>query len=315
MKIEDVLDLKDFNFLDDLFGSCDEKINLIKKKFNVEVVVRQNFLKILGFEKDVVVAKKVILYILDSLKKGETITKQNVEFILNCVEKGQFFVLSGSFKKQICKNFKNKPILTQTVSQKKYSELIDENLIVFGVGPAGTGKTYIAVAKAVAFLKEKIVEKIVLTRPVVEAGERLGFLPGDLQNKIDPYLRPLYDVIEEILGVEGLNRLIERKKIEIVPLAYMRGRTLSNSFIILDEAQNTTVKQMKMFLTRFGYGSKMIITGDVTQVDLQVSEKSGLLNAINILKEIDLIKIFNFEKKDIVRHELVQKIVKAYEKT
>ena len=313
MFMEDSVDLSDVDCIGELFGSYDENINLLKEKCSVKFVIRQDKLKIVGEENNVYIAKKVVEYILKSLEKGEILTKQNVGFVLDCVKNGRSFVLSNSLKEQICTTFKKKPIYTKTFSQKKYCDLINNFYITFGVGPAGTGKTYIAVAKAVAFFKEKRVEKIVLTRPIVEAGERLGFLPGDFQSKIDPYLRPLYDIMEEIIGLENLNKYLERKKIEIVPLAYMRGRTLSNSFIILDEAQNTTSTQMKMFLTRLGESSKMVITGDCTQIDLNNRKDSGLLNAIKILKEIKEIAIYNFELKDVVRHELVQKIIKAYE--
>lgn len=311
--MEEIISLSNVNFVRDLFGSYDENINFLKKKCFVDIVVRDDKLKITGEEKNVYVAKNVIEYILKSLGKGDILNKQNIDFILECVESGRSFVLSENFKEQICLNFKNKPIFTKTFTQKEYSDLIENSAITFGVGPAGTGKTYIAVAKAVSCFKEKQIDKIVLTRPVVEAGERLGFLPGDLQSKIDPYLRPLYDIMEEIIGMDHLSKYIERKKIEIVPLAYMRGRTLSKSFIILDEAQNTTKTQMKMFLTRLGNGSKMVITGDLTQVDLLNKKESGLLDATTVLKNIEEIAICNFSEKDIVRHELVRKILKAYE--
>lgn len=311
--MEEIISLSNVNFVRDLFGSYDENINFLKKKCFVDIVVRDDKLKITGEEKNVYVAKNVIEYVLKSLEKGDILNKQNIDFILECVENGRSFVLSENFKEQICLNFKNKPIFTKTFVQKEYSDLIENFAITFGVGPAGTGKTYIAVAKAVSCFKEKQIDKIVLTRPVVEAGERLGFLPGDLQSKIDPYLRPLYDIMEEIIGIDHLSKYIERKKIEIVPLAYMRGRTLSKSFIILDEAQNTTKTQMKMFLTRLGNGSKMVITGDLTQVDLLNKKESGLLDATTVLKNIEEIAICNFSEKDIVRHELVRKILKAYE--
>lgn len=310
--MEDLIDLSNFKFVKELFGDYDENINFLKKECFVDVVIRQDKLKILGEENNVFIAKKVIEYILKSLKEGKEITKKNIEFVLDCVKNGKANLISNSFKEQICITFKKKPIFTKTNTQNIYSKAIENNTITFGVGIAGTGKTYIAVAKAVAAFKLKDVEKIVLTRPVVEAGESLGFLPGDFQSKIDPYLRPLYDIIEEIIGVENLNKYLERKKIEIVPLAYMRGRTLSNSFIILDEAQNTTATQMKMFLTRLGNGSKMVITGDITQVDLKDGVNSGLKKAINILDDVKDIGIVNFNESDVVRHELVQKIIEAY---
>ena len=311
--MEEILDIFDVSYVGDLFGNCDENINLIKKRCCVDIVIRENKLKIKGDEKQIYFAKKIIEYILENLKKGEILNKQNIEFIIDCFENGNFYVLSSSFKKKICITYQKKPVFTKTFAQKKYFDLIKNNTITFGIGPAGTGKTYIAVANAVSFFKEKEIEKIVLTRPVVEAGERLGFLPGDLQSKIDPYLRPLYDIMEEIIGIETLNKYLDRKKIEIVPLAYMRGRTLNRSFIILDEAQNTTAMQMKMFLTRLGNCSKMVITGDITQIDLDSKKECGLLSAMAILKNIEGIEIFEFEKKDVVRHEIVQKIIEAYE--
>ena len=310
--MEDLIDLASFKFVKDLFGNYDENINFLKEKCFVDVVIRQDKLKIIGEEKNVFFAKKVIEYILKNLKEGEEITKKNIEFILDCFKNGKTNLISNNFKEQICINFKKKPIFTKTNAQNIYCEMIEKNTITFGVGVAGTGKTYIAVAKAVAAFKLNVVEKIVLTRPVVEAGERLGFLPGDFQSKIDPYLRPLYDIMEEIIGVESLSKFLERKKIEIVPLAYMRGRTLSNSFIILDEAQNTTATQMKMFLTRLGNCSKMVITGDITQVDLKAGVGSGLKDAVKILKTVKDIAIVNFKESDVVRHELVQKIIEAY---
>ncbi len=310
--MEDLIDLSNFKFVKELFGDYDENINFLKRECFVDVVIRQDKLKILGEENNVFIAKKVIEYILKSLKEENVITKKNIEFALNCIKNGKDILISNSFKEQICITFKKKPIFTKTNTQNIYSKTIEKNTITFGVGIAGTGKTYIAVAKAVAAFKLKDVEKIVLTRPVVEAGESLGFLPGDFQSKIDPYLRPLYDIIEEIIGVESLNKFLERKKIEIVPLAYMRGRTLSNSFIILDEAQNTTATQMKMFLTRLGNGSKMVITGDITQVDLKDGVNSGLKKAINIFNDVKDIGIVNFNESDVVRHELVQKIIEAY---
>lgn len=311
--VQECINLDGINFVDGLFGSYDENINLLQERYCVNIVVRGGKLKIFGEEKGVFLAKKAVEYILTSLKRGEILTKQNVEYILNCNGGEQLSLPADSFKEQICVNFKNKPILTKTLAQKIYLNLIEKNTITFAVGPAGTGKTYIAVAKAINAFKNKLVDKIILTRPVVEAGENLGFLPGDFQSKIDPYLRPLYDIIEQIIGIDSFNKYLERRKIEIVPLAYMRGRTLGESFIILDEAQNTTFTQMKMFLTRFGSGSKMVVTGDVTQIDLADRSKSGLLDAINVLNGVESIAIINFENKDIVRHEIVQKIIRAYE--
>ena len=310
--MEEIINLDNEKRIDCLFGNYDENIVLLQKKCCVSFVLRENKLKISGDENNVRIAKNVVEHILKSLSKGEVLTKQNIEFIIENIKENKNMLID-SFKDKVCTDFKNRLIYTKTFTQKLYSNAIDENTITFGVGMAGTGKTYIAVAKAVNYLKEKIIERIVITRPVVEAGESLGFLPGDLQTKIDPYLRPIYDVMEEIIGLEKLNKYLERKKIEIVPLAYMRGRTLSGSFIILDEAQNTTSIQMKMFLTRLGNKSKMVVTGDVTQIDLVDEKKSGLLKAITILQNIENIVIVNFSRKDVVRHELVQKIVKAYE--
>ncbi len=310
--MEEVIDLENINFVDELFGDYDKNIILLKKECLVDVIVRGNKLKITGEKENILIAKKVIEYILKNSSKGDFLTVQNVQFIIDCAKRNELDKILESFKEQICINFKKKPIFTKTFAQKQYLNLIRDNIVTFGVGLAGTGKTYIAVAKAVSDFKEKLVEKIVLTRPVVEAGESLGFLPGDFQSKIDPYLRPLYDIMEDIIGLENLNKFLERKKIEIVPLAYMRGRTLSNSFIILDEAQNTTSTQMKMFLTRLGTGSKMVITGDVTQIDLVDANKSGLLKAVKLLDKVKDVAIIKFEKKDIVRHELVQKIIDAY---
>ncbi len=310
--MEEIINLDDEVNVECLFGNYDENIALLQKKCYVTFVLRENKLKISGDENNVMIAKNVVKHILKSLSKGEVLTKQSIEVVVDYVKENKMDMLK-SFKKEVCTDFKNRPIYTKTFTQKLYFDIIDENTITFGVGMAGTGKTYIAVAKAVSFLKEKNVDRIVITRPVVEAGESLGFLPGDFQTKIDPYLRPLYDIMEEIIGIDKLNRYLERKKIEIVPLAYMRGRTLSSSFIILDEAQNTTSNQMKMFLTRLGNGSKMVITGDVTQIDLVDEKKSGLLHAITILKNIKNIGIVNFSRKDVVRHELVQNIIKAYE--
>ena len=314
LNMEKIIDLDSVQHVDYLFGNYDENIKLLEKKCFVKIVIRNGNLKLNGEEENLNFAEKVINQLLKLLNENKIlINKQNIEFILDSLKKENLNFNLKDYNTQICLNFKKKPILTKTLTQKQYSDFVDENSITFAIGIAGTGKTYIAVAKAVCAFKEKKVEKIVLTRPVVEAGERLGFLPGDFQSKIDPYLRPLYDIMEEIVGVESLNKLLERKKIEILPLAYMRGRTLSNSFIILDEAQNTTSTQMKMFLTRLGSGSKMVITGDVTQIDLENKKESGLLKAVEILKNIKDIAIVSFSKKDVVRHKLVQQIIKAYE--
>lgn len=312
--MEKIIALDDVKNVDYLFGNYDENIKFLEKQCLVKIVVRNGNLKLTGEEKNLNFAKKAIMQLLKLLSENKIlINQQNIELVLNSLKKEDLNFNLKDYDTKICLNFKKKPIVTKTLTQKQYSNFVDENSITFAIGIAGTGKTYIAVAKAVCAFKEKLIEKIVLTRPVVEAGERLGFLPGDFQSKIDPYLRPLYDIIEEIIGAENLNKYLERKKIEILPLAYMRGRTLTNSFIILDEAQNTTSTQMKMFLTRLGNGSKMVVTGDVTQIDLENKKESGLLKAVKILKNIKDIAIVSFSKKDVVRHKLVQQIIKAYE--
>ncbi|MBP7344395.1 MAG: PhoH family protein, partial [Clostridia bacterium] len=258
-------------------------------------------------------AEKLIGMLIDMAQSGEDINKQNIVYLADLITHGKDEILdlpSG----YICLNASGAPIKAKTLGQKKYTEAIQKNGITFGVGPAGTGKTFLAVACAVTAFRAKSVKRIILTRPAVEAGEKLGFLPGDLQSKIDPYLRPLYDALFELMGPDNVARNKEKGLIEIIPLAYMRGRTLDDAFIILDEAQNTTLEQMKMFLTRMGFGSKMVINGDITQIDLPRDKKSGLINAINILKNIEDISIVNLTYKDVVRHELVQKIINAYER-
>ena len=248
------------------------------------------------------------------ISKGESITNQNVRYVLSLVNEGNEDKLNTMTGDSICITSKGRPVKPKTLGQKKYCEAIRNNTITFGIGPAGTGKTYLAVALAVTAFRAKEVNKIILTRPAVEAGEKLGFLPGDLQSKVDPYLRPLYDALFDMLGAENFQRCQERGAIEVAPLAYMRGRTLDDSFIILDEAQNTTPEQMKMFLTRLGFGSKMVITGDISQIDLPTGKKSGLKKVLKILKGIDDIAMCTFNQKDVVRHKLVQDIVNAYEK-
>jgi len=247
-------------------------------------------------------------------KKGEPLTEQNVSYAVSLVNEGNEDKLSSMASDTICITSKGRPVKPKTLGQKKYCTAIEENTITFGIGPAGTGKTYLAVAKAVTAFRSKEVNKIILTRPAVEAGESLGFLPGDLQSKVDPYLRPLYDALFDMLGAENFQKCQERGSIEVAPLAYMRGRTLDDSFIILDEAQNTTPEQMKMFLTRLGFHSKMVVTGDITQIDLPSGKKSGLKKVMRILKNVDDIAMCRFTQKDVVRHKLVQDIIKAYEK-
>lgn len=297
-----------------LFGSFDENIRQIEQEYHVQVVSRGSDLKISGEADAVAKATRAINGLLTLINKGETLSEQNVRYVLSLVREGAEDKLSGLCGDCVCITAKGKPVKPKTLGQKKYVEAIRQNTITLGAGPAGTGKTYLAVAMAVTAFRAKEVNRIILTRPAVEAGEKLGFLPGDLQQKVDPYLRPLYDALFDMLGAEAFARYQERGSIEVAPLAYMRGRTLDDSFIILDEAQNTTKEQMKMFLTRLGFNSKMVVTGDVTQIDLPDGKKSGLLEAMKILKNIPDISVCRFTEKDVVRHKLVQEIIKAYEK-
>ena len=297
-----------------LFGSFDENIKLIEKEFQVRVISRGSEIKIQGDEEYVDKAKRAINSLLTLINKGETLTEQNVRYVISLVKDGNDDKLVSMAGDCICISAKGKPIKAKTLGQKKYIEAIKENTVVIGVSPAGTGKTYLAVAMAVSAFRAKQVNRIILTRPAVEAGEKLGFLPGDLQQKVDPYLRPLYDALFDMLGAESFQKYQERGNIEVAPLAYMRGRTLDDIFIILDEAQNTTPEQMKMFLTRLGFGSKIVVTGDVTQIDLPDGKKSGLVEVIKILKNVDDIQTVKFSEKDVVRHKLVQDIIKAYDK-
>ena len=297
-----------------LFGSFDENIRQIEQEFRVKVLSRGSDLKISGEADDVQKAVRAVNGLLMLINKGEALSDQNVRYVLSLVNEGTEDKLSGLIGDCICMTAKGKPVKPKTLGQKKYVEAIRQNTITLGAGPAGTGKTYLAVAMAVTAFRAKEVNRIILTRPAVEAGEKLGFLPGDLQQKVDPYLRPLYDALFDMLGAEAFPRYQERGSIEVAPLAYMRGRTLDDSFIILDEAQNTTKEQMKMFLTRLGFNSKMVVTGDITQIDLPDGKKSGLLQAMKILKDIPDISICRFTEKDVVRHKLVQDIIKAYEK-
>ncbi len=298
-----------------LFGSFDENIKMIENEFSVGVVSRGSELKVTGEAENVSKASKAIAGLLTLINKGETLTEQNVRYVMSLVGEGNEDKLESMSSDCVCISSKGKPIKPKTLGQKRYVQAIRDNTIVFGVGPAGTGKTYLAVAMAVTAFRQKQINRIILTRPAVEAGEKLGFLPGDLQQKVDPYLRPLYDALFDMLGAESFQKYQERGSIEVAPLAYMRGRTLDDSFIILDEAQNTTREQMKMFLTRLGFNSKMVITGDVTQVDLPDGKKSGLVEVIKILKNIDDIDTVRFNEKDVVRHRLVQDIVRAYERS
>lgn len=297
-----------------LFGSFDENIRLIESEFSVTVLNRGSDLKISGEAENVAKATTAIERLLALINKGEALSDQNVRYVISLVKDGEEDKLMSLSGDCVCITSKGKPVKPKTLGQKKYVEAIRKNTIVFGAGPAGTGKTYLAVAMAVTAFRAKEVNRIILTRPAVEAGEKLGFLPGDLQQKVDPYLRPLYDALFDMLGAEAFARYQERGSIEVAPLAYMRGRTLDDSFIILDEAQNTTREQMKMFLTRLGFNSKMVVTGDVTQIDLPDGKRSGLTDAMKILRNVPDISINTFTEKDVVRHKLVQDIIKAYEK-
>ena len=297
----------------DIFGSFDENIKLIERELGVTVVNRDSELKISGEAENVLYAVKAVQGLLNLAGRKETITEQNVRYIINLVKAGNEEHIGDIARDVLCVTAKGKPIKAKTLGQKRYVDAIKKNTITLGIGPAGTGKTYLAVAAAVAAFRDKQVNRIILTRPAVEAGERLGFLPGDLQSKVDPYLRPLYDALFEMLGAETYNKYLERGNIEVAPLAYMRGRTLDDSFIILDEAQNTSREQMKMFLTRMGFGSKMVITGDITQIDLPPDKTSGLKEAIRVLKGVEGIGICELNDQDVVRHVMVQRIIKAYD--
>lgn len=296
-----------------VFGQFDEYVKKIERALNVTIISRDGKLKILGNETSANQAQRVISQLLMLSKRGNTITEQNVDYTLSLIfeeKEGQMAEMDRDF---ICHTINGRPIKPKTLGQKSYVDEIRKKMIVFGVGPAGTGKTYLAIAMAVTAFKNDEVGKIILTRPAIEAGEKLGFLPGDLQSKIDPYLRPLYDALYQIMGPESFAKNMEKGLIEVAPLAYMRGRTLDNAFIILDEAQNTTPAQMKMFLTRIGFGSKVIVTGDKTQKDLPAGVRSGLDIAMQVLKKVDGISFCQLTNKDVVRHPLVQKIVEAYD--
>ena len=298
-----------------LFGSFDENIRQIEREFSVSVVSRGSELKVTGEEpENVQKGVRAVNGLLTLINRGEALSDQNVCYVLSLVNDGNEDKLEQMAADCVCITSKGKPVKPKTLGQKKYIETIKKNTITLGVGPAGTGKTYLAVAMAVTAFRAKEINRIILTRPAVEAGEKLGFLPGDLQSKVDPYLRPLYDALFDMLGAENFQKHQERGDIEVAPLAYMRGRTLDDSFIILDEAQNTTTEQMKMFLTRLGFNSKMVVTGDITQIDLPDGKRSGLKEAIKVLKNIEDIGVVRFNEKDVVRHRLVQDIIKAYEK-
>ena len=298
-----------------VFGGCDKNIKKIERALHVTIAVREGGMKILGEAANVKSASRVFMELVNLSKRGNEITEQQVDYALDLAAKQENVgVMSEMDDDLICHTTAGKPIKPKTLGQKAYVDAIRKQMVVFGIGPAGTGKTYLAMAMAITAFKNEEVGRIILTRPAIEAGEKLGFLPGDLQSKVDPYLRPLYDALFDMLGAETYQKYVERGNIEVAPLAYMRGRTLDDSFIILDEAQNTTREQMKMFLTRLGFNSKMVINGDITQIDLPNGSKSGLRESIRILKNIDDIKCITFTERDVVRHKLVQDIIKAYER-
>ena len=311
---EKIIDELSIDFLSGLYGTLDSNLATIEDAFDVTIVCRDGGLKVQGVhEGNVAQAAACISQLYRLFTISGTLDPNSIGYIISMIREDRAEELSALYSDCICLTSKGKPVKARTVGQRKYVDAIKKNTLVFGVGPAGTGKTFLAVAMAVTALKQKQISRIILTRPAVEAGEKLGFLPGDLQSKIDPYLRPLYDALGELLGGEGAARNAEKGIIEVCPLAYMRGRTLDDAFIILDEAQNTTPEQMKMFLTRLGNNSKAVVTGDVTQIDLPKMCKSGLVEAIDILQNIKDSEIFRFTRKDVVRHPLVQKIIEAYE--
>lgn len=312
--IEKLIDIDSMDTVLALFGNGDENSRLLEKTFGVTMVCRGTEVKISGEESHVTAAEKAVKAMLSLRAGGTPLEEQTVRYCISLAQSGdedRVKELTGDF---VAITAKGKPIRPKTLGQKTYLNAIRTNAITFGVGPAGTGKTYLAVAMAVKAFKAKEVTRIVLTRPAVEAGEKLGFLPGDLQDKVDPYLRPLYDALFDMLGVETYQKLLEKQLIEVAPLAYMRGRTLDDAFIILDEAQNTSPEQMKMFLTRMGANSKVVVTGDITQIDLPDKARSGLVDALRVLKQVEGIAMIHFTEKDVVRHRLVQEIIKAYDK-
>lgn len=311
---EKFITVDDQDRLSELFGQLDGNISRIQEEYGVSAVLRDGGIKLIGDEKNTETAEKALIALLKISSNGQRLSEHTVRYVTSMVADGAEQQLSDLGKDGICMSASGKVLRARTVGQKKYVDAINNTTIVIGIGPAGTGKTYLAVAMAVKAFREHKVRKIILTRPAVEAGEKLGFLPGDLQDKVDPYLRPLYDALYDLFGAESFARYMEKGIIEVAPLAYMRGRTLDEAFIILDEAQNTTSEQIKMFLTRLGNESKMVITGDITQIDLPDKHKSGLVEAVKVLRGIDDIFIHKFSEKDVVRHRLVQDIIKAYEK-
>jgi len=312
-KFQKKIEIEEQKFIKELFGNFDENIKLIQQHLKLDIVQRDGDILIIGDEKEVLLGEKLIEQLMEVVDRNEHLTIQNISYAIGLLLDGEHEKIQSLASDVIFVTDRGKPIKPKTIGQKKYIEQIQSKDLTFGIGPAGTGKTYLAVTMAVKAFKNEEVNRIILTRPAVEAGESLGFLPGDLKDKVDPYLRPLYDALFDILGSERFQKYMERGMIEVAPLAYMRGRTLDNSFIILDEAQNTTKEQMKMFLTRFGFGSKAIVTGDITQIDLPKGKYSGLKHAEQVLKNVEEIGFSYLTGKDVVRHQLVQKIVKAYD--
>lgn len=313
---EQTVDIERIEQIINLFGNFDVNIKRIEKKYKVSITSHGSQIRVRGDVTDVMNAVRTIEGLLVMINKGEQITDQSIEYVSGLVEDGEDDRITAVTDADcICITSKGKPVKPKTIGQRRYAEAIKKNTITIGVGPAGTGKTYLAVASAVSAFRAKTVNRIILTRPAVEAGEKLGFLPGDLQQKVDPYLRPLYDALFDMMGAENFQKCQERGDIEVAPLAYMRGRTLDDSFIILDEAQNTTNEQMKMFLTRLGFNSKAVVTGDITQIDLPDGKRSGLKDAVKVLKNVDDIAIHYLTGRDVVRHRLVQEIIKAYERS
>lgn len=310
--METVIDIP-VEHMSNVFGQFDAYMKKVERAFGVTVVIRDNNMKLLGRDSDVQKARRVFTQLFELSKRGSQITEQNVDYAISLTFEEKESAIVEIDKDLICHTINGKPVKPKTLGQKKYVDEVRSKMIVFGIGPAGTGKTYLAMAMAITAFKKEEVGRIILTRPAIEAGEKLGFLPGDLQSKIDPYLRPLYDALYQIMGAESFQKYTEKGLIEVAPLAYMRGRTLDNAFIILDEAQNTTPAQMKMFLTRIGFGSKVVVTGDATQKDLAPGSVSGLDVALRVLRNVEEIGVCTLTSSDVVRHPLVQKIVKAYE--
>ena len=311
--MEQTINVERIDYLINVFGSFDENIKIIERELGVHVIYRDTEIKIAGEPERLMLAAKVVEGLLSIASRGEAINSQTVMYVIGLAREGNTDRLAELSKDVICVTARGKPVKAKTLGQKRMVDAIRKNTVTICVGPAGTGKTYLAVAAAVTAFREKQVNRIIITRPAVEAGERLGFLPGDLQSKVDPYLRPLYDALFDLMGPETYRNCVERGNIEVAPLAYMRGRTLDESFIILDEAQNTTPEQMKMFLTRIGMGSKAVVNGDETQIDLPLGKASGLKSALKILDHVEGIAICRLTERDVVRHELVQRIIRAYE--